>query len=36
MVDLFENGYDVISIDDNSRSDAGSLNGVEKITSKKP
>jgi len=34
IVDLFENGYDVISIDDNSRSDAGSLNGVEKITGK--
>jgi UDP-glucose 4-epimerase len=35
IVDLLENGYDVISIDDNSRSSAFSINGIEKITGKK-
>jgi len=35
IVDLIENGYEVISIDDNSRSFPNSLNGVEKITGKK-
>jgi UDP-glucose 4-epimerase len=35
IVDLVENGYDVISIDDNSRSTTYLLDGIEKITSKK-
>src|SRR3982751_2182796 len=35
IVDLVENGYDVISVDNNSRSSARSLEGVEKITGKK-
>ncbi|MCZ2458671.1 MAG: UDP-glucose 4-epimerase GalE [Chitinophagales bacterium] len=35
LVDLAENGFDVISVDDNSRSDPHILNGVEKITGKK-
>lgn len=35
IVDLFENGYDVISIDDNSRSTTLLLGGIEKITGKK-
>ncbi|MEP6677018.1 MAG: UDP-glucose 4-epimerase GalE [Ferruginibacter sp.] len=35
IVDLVENGYDVISADNNSRSNAGILDGVEKITGKK-
>ena len=35
IVDLIENGYDVISIDNNSRSDESMLLGVEKITGKK-
>ena len=35
IVDLIENGYEVLSIDDNSRSSALLLNGVEKITGKK-
>lgn len=35
IVDLIENGYDVISIDNNSRSTDQLLNGVEKITGKK-
>jgi UDP-glucose 4-epimerase len=35
VVDLLENGYDVISVDNNSRSDAGILNGIEAITGKK-
>jgi UDP-glucose 4-epimerase len=35
VVDLIENGYEVISIDDNSRSTTYLLNGVEKITGKK-
>lgn len=32
LVDLIENGYDVVSVDNNSRSDASMLKGVEKIT----
>jgi UDP-glucose 4-epimerase len=32
IVDLIENGYEVISIDDNSRSTNYLLNGVEKLT----
>src|SRR3954464_2771486 len=35
IVDLIENGYEVISIDDNSRSTTYLLDGVEKITGKK-
>jgi UDP-glucose 4-epimerase len=35
VVDLLENGYDVISVDNNSRSNAGILNGIESITGKK-
>jgi len=35
MVDLIENGFEVISIDDNSRSTPYLVNGVEKITGKK-
>jgi len=35
VVDLIENGYDVISIDDNSRSTTYLLDGIEKITQKK-
>lgn len=35
IVDLIENGYDVISVDNNSRSDAGILNGIEAITGRK-
>lgn len=34
LVDLIENGYEVISIDDLSRSSAYSLTGIEKITGK--
>ena len=34
IVDLIENGYDVISIDNNSRSNENMLSGVEKITGK--
>jgi UDP-glucose 4-epimerase len=34
LVDLIENGYDVISVDDNSRSTSAILKGVEKITGK--
>lgn len=34
LVDLIENGYDVISVDDNSRSSSAILKGVEKITGK--
>jgi len=34
LVDLIENGYDVISVDNNSRSTAAMLKGVEKITGK--
>ncbi len=35
VVDLIENGYDVISIDDNSRSTTALLAGIERITGKK-
>ena len=35
IVDLLENGFDVISIDDNSRSTKYLLDGVEKITGKR-
>jgi len=35
VVDLLENGYDVISIDDNSRSSNYLLDGIEQITGKK-
>lgn len=35
IVDLFENGFDVISIDDNSRSSAVLLDAVEQISGKK-
>ena len=35
IVDLIENGFDVISIDDNSRSSTTLLKGIEKITGKK-
>lgn len=34
VVDLIQNGYDVISIDNNSRSNPDVLKGVEKITGK--
>ncbi|MES2645607.1 MAG: UDP-glucose 4-epimerase GalE [Bacteroidota bacterium] len=32
IVDLLENGYEVISVDDNSRSTTYLLNGIEKLT----
>ncbi len=35
IVDLIENGYDVISVDNNSRSTPRILEGVEKITGRK-
>ncbi|MFY7899290.1 MAG: UDP-glucose 4-epimerase GalE [Chitinophagaceae bacterium] len=35
IVDLIENGFDVISVDDNSRSTAFAMDGIEKITGKK-
>src|SRR3954471_19169170 len=35
IVDLVENGYEVISVDNNSRSSSRILEGVEKITGKK-
>lgn len=35
VVDLIENGYEVISIDDNSRSSDYLLEGIEKITGKR-
>src|SRR5436305_15103323 len=35
IVDLVENGFDVISVDNNSRSSPRILEGVEKITGKK-
>ncbi|QEC68210.1 UDP-glucose 4-epimerase GalE [Panacibacter ginsenosidivorans] len=35
VVDLIENGFDVISIDDNSRSTTYLIDGIEKITGKK-
>ena len=34
IVDLLENGFDVISVDDNSRSTKDALKGIEKITGK--
>ena len=34
LVDLIENGYDVVCVDNNSRSNASILEGVEKITGK--
>jgi UDP-glucose 4-epimerase len=35
IVDLIENGYDVISVDNNSRSNPNVIKGVEQITGKK-
>lgn len=35
VVDLIENGFEVISVDDNSRSTTYLLDGIEKITGKK-
>lgn len=35
LVDLIENGYDVLCVDNNVRSNANILEGVEKITGKK-
>ena len=35
IVDLIENGFEIVSIDDNSRSTEFALQGVEKITHKK-
>jgi len=35
IVDLLENGFSVVSIDDNSRSAAYAVNGIEQITGKK-
>jgi UDP-glucose 4-epimerase len=35
LVDLLQNGFEVISIDNNSRSNAGMLQGVEKIVGKR-
>ncbi|HRN79942.1 MAG TPA: UDP-glucose 4-epimerase GalE [Ferruginibacter sp.] len=35
LVDLIENGFDVVSIDNNSRSHASILQGVERITGKR-
>ncbi|MBS1626591.1 MAG: UDP-glucose 4-epimerase GalE [Bacteroidetes bacterium] len=35
IVDLIENGFEVISVDDNSRSSQTTLLGIEKITGKK-
>ncbi len=35
IVDLIENGYEVISVDNNSRSNPVILNGIEQITGKK-
>ncbi len=35
IVDLIENGFDVISVDDNSNSSISVLNGIEQITQKK-
>jgi UDP-glucose 4-epimerase len=35
IVDLIENGFDVISVDDNSRSSSYLLDGIEKITGRK-
>ena len=35
IVDLLNHGYEVISIDDNSRSSSFSIAGIEQITGKK-
>ena len=35
IVDLIDNGYNVISVDNNSRSNPAMLEGVERITGKK-
>lgn len=35
IVDLIDNGYDVISVDNNSRSNSNVLKGIEQITGKK-
>jgi UDP-glucose 4-epimerase len=35
VVNLIENGYDVISVDNNSKSNPGIFNGIESITGKK-
>ena len=35
IVDLIENGYEVISVDNNSRSNSNVLKGIEQITGKK-
>jgi UDP-glucose 4-epimerase len=35
IVDLIENGFEVISVDDNSRSTTYAIGGIEKITGKK-
>lgn len=35
IVDLIENGFDIVSIDDNSRSTEIAVSGIEKITKKK-
>ena len=35
IVDLLENGYDVISVDNNSRSNPRMLDGIENITGKR-
>src|SRR5690349_18765395 len=35
IVDLIENGYEVVSVDNNSRSNANVLLGIEQITGKK-
>ncbi|RYZ46188.1 MAG: SDR family NAD(P)-dependent oxidoreductase, partial [Sphingobacteriales bacterium] len=35
IVDLIENGFDVISVDNNSRSSARMYEGIEKITGQK-
>src|SRR6195952_1914679 len=35
IVDLLQNGFDVISVDNNSRSTPALLEGIEKITGKK-
>src|SRR5580765_1312204 len=35
IVDLLENGFDVVSVDNNTRSNPRILEGVEKITGKK-
>ena len=35
IVDLIENGFDIISVDNNSRSSERLLEGIEKITGRK-